>query len=198
MAKRITQAEIAMEYFTTHPNQKIHHSQCVDWLTDEYRKRTGKPFADPDRQIRTLAQKGKLKKLDKGFYEYDPDFVANPRLEDFTQAEKEIIFKKDNYRCVMCARGPREGVEIHADHIRPKDLGGEATIENGQTLCAKHNFLKKNLNQTETGKKMFIHLYELSQSEGNTEMTAFCERILEVFDEYGVNDHIEWTQSSLF
>ncbi|WP_408648712.1 hypothetical protein [Tumidithrix elongata] len=37
--------------------------------------------------------------------------------------------------------------------MKPKDMGGLATIENGQTLCSQHNFLKKNLRQTETGKK---------------------------------------------
>jgi 5-methylcytosine-specific restriction endonuclease McrA len=50
-------------------------------------------------------------------------------------------------------------------HIRPKDLGGEVIVENGQTLCSQHNFLKKNLKQTETGKKMHIHLYKLAEKE---------------------------------
>ncbi|MBI5133359.1 MAG: HNH endonuclease [Thaumarchaeota archaeon] len=39
---------------------------------------------------------------------------------------------------VVCARGISDGVEIHADHIKPKDLGGNAEIINGQTLCARH------------------------------------------------------------
>ena len=43
--------------------------------------------------------------------------------------------------------GKKDGVELHIDHIKPKDFGGEATIENGQTLCAQHNFIKKNLKQ---------------------------------------------------
>lgn len=47
-------------------------------------------------------------------------------------------------------------VHLHVDHIKPKDQGGEATIENGQTLCSIHNFQKKNYNQTETGKKCLL------------------------------------------
>ena len=47
----------------------------------------------------------------------------------------------------------QDGVELQVDHIKPKDKGGKATFENGQTLCATHNFRKKNYRQTETGKK---------------------------------------------
>ena len=68
-------------------------------------KRTGKVFRDPDRAIRKLSQEGQLIKINKGVYKYDPDFVHNRELEDFTPAQKEEIFKRDNYRCVICGRG---------------------------------------------------------------------------------------------
>ena len=58
--EEITQADLVMEYFTSHPNRDIPHSEIVPWLTSEYEKRNGKPFADPDRQIRMLSQKGFL------------------------------------------------------------------------------------------------------------------------------------------
>ena len=160
MTKKITQTELVMEYFMTHPNRDIEHPEVVDWLTKEYQERTGRTFRDPDRAIRKLAQAGKLIKIRKGVYKYDPDLITNPELEDFTPAQREQIFKRDNYRCVMCGKGRHDGIEIQADHIQPKDLDGKAIIENAQTLCATHNFRKKNLKQTETGKKMFIHLYE--------------------------------------
>lgn len=192
MTNKITQVGLVMEYFMKNPNRPIAHPEVVDWLTSEYPKRTGKIFRDPDRAIRKLAQEGKLVKLGKGLYKYDPNLVTNPELEDFTSAQKQRIFKRDNYRCVICGKGQCDGVEIHADHIKPKDLGGRATIENGQTLCATHNFRKKNYKQTETGKKMFIRLYEFSKSEGDRETEEFCRYILEVFEEYKVNDHIDW------
>ena len=97
-------------------------------------------FRDPDRAIRKLAQQGKLIKVRKGVYKYDPDLITNPELEDFTPAQRKQIFERDNYRCVICGKGQRDGVEIQADHIIPKDLGGKATIENGQTLCALSQF----------------------------------------------------------
>lgn len=192
MTQKITQIGLIMEYFMKHPNRAIEHPEVVDWATKEYQERTGKTFRDPDRAIRTLAQQGKLIKIEKGVYKYDPNFIANPELEDFTPAQREQIFKRDGYRCVVCGKGQRDGVEIQADHIKPKDFGGKAIIENGQTLCATHNFRKKNLKQTETGKKMFIRLYELSESVGDGEMRDFCRNILEVFEEHNMNDHVKW------
>jgi len=81
---------------------------------------------------------------------------------------------------------------LHVDHIKAKDLGGKATIENGQTLCAQHNFLKKNFKQIETGKKMFIRLYELAKVQKDKKLQKFYEEILGVFKDHNINGHIEW------
>jgi predicted restriction endonuclease len=194
MNDKITQAAIIMEFFQNHPNQDIEHPKVVDWAVSEWKKRTGAVFRDPDRQIRQLAQSGKLQKIDKGVYRYDPDFVINRELEDFTQAQKNEILERDGYRCVICGKGRAEGVELHIDHIKPKDFGGKAVVENGQTLCAQHNFMKKNFKQTETGKKMFIRLYELAKSQNNEELKTFCTEVLEVFERNGINGHIVWTR----
>jgi hypothetical protein len=192
MKKQISQLEILKEYFLNNPLRDIPHPEVVDWAVEEYRKRTGKVFRDPDRGIRSLSQKGFLIKISKGVYRYDPKYVHNRNLEDFTDAQKREILKRDNYKCVICGKGYAEGVELHVDHIKPKDFGGEATIENGQTLCAQHNFLKKNFRQTETGKKMFIRLYDLAKSQKNEMLLKFCTEILEVFEKNGINGHIEW------
>lgn len=190
--QEISQKELVMAYFEQHPNRDISHPEIVDWVTTEYEQRTGKKFRDPDRQIRALAQQGWLIKVAKGIYCYDPKHIVLRELEDFTLQQKEEIFKRDGYRCVMCGLGRADGVEIHADHIKPKDLGGKAEVINGQTLCATHNFRKKNYQQTETGKKMFIRLYETAKEIGDIETAAFCSQILEVFERNGVNGHIEW------
>jgi hypothetical protein len=187
-----SQESILLEYFLKHPNESIKHPEVVDWAIAEYKARTGKIFRDPDRGIRKMHQQGLLIKEGKGIYKYDPDFVEKRHLEDFTPVLKERIFKRDNYRCVVCGRGKAEGAELHADHIRPKDFGGKATFENGQTLCSQHNFLKKNLKQTETGKKLFIRLYELAKTEDDDKLIKFCTEILEVFERNNINGHIEW------
>ena len=139
-----------------------------------------------------LSQRGFLIKIGKGVYKYDPSFVKHKTLEDFTPEQKKTILERDNFRCVICGRGELDGIELHIDHIKPKDLGGQATIENGQTLCAQHNYKKKNYKQTETGKKMFIRLYELAKSLNDTEMLSFCIQVLEVFEKNNINGHIEW------
>ncbi len=190
MAKSVR--DLILEYFHAHPLEDLEHGPVVDWVTEQWLKEHDTPPRDPWRSIRALHQKGELIKVAKGVYRYDPDAVYERELEDFTPAQREAIFKRDNYRCVICGLGRRDGVEIHADHIIPKDRGGAADISNGQTLCAKHNFRKKNYKQTETGKKMFVHLYDLAKKVGDKETEAFCRSILETFEEYGVNDHIEW------
>jgi predicted restriction endonuclease len=193
MAKQpLSQMDLVKEYFTKHPNKNIEHPEIVDWVVAEWNKRTGKVFRDPDRAIRSLSQKGFLIKVAKGIYKYDPKHAQNKKQENFTAAQKIIILERDKYKCVVCGKGKREGTELHVDHIIPKDKGGKAVIENGQTLCSQHNFLKKNLNQTETAKMMFIHLYELTKANGEVTLNKFAVDILKVFEKYGINGHIDW------
>jgi hypothetical protein len=188
----LVQSDLLVEFFKKNPNRDIKHPEVVDWVVSTYKKRTGKVFRDPDRSIRHMAQSGFLIKIAKGIYKYDPEKVHKRQLQDFTAAQKEIILKRDGYKCVICGRGKRDGIELHVDHIKPKDFGGEATIENGQTLCSQHNFIKKNLKQTETGKKMFIRLYELAKSESNEELKKFCMDVLETYEKHNINGHIVW------
>ena len=190
--KKITQAEIIMEFFQKNPKRNIQHPEIVDWVTVEYKKRTGKVFRDPDRQIRQLHQKGFLIKISKGVYKYDSEFIKTRELEDFSEEQKQQILKRDGFRCVICGKGLQDGIELQVDHIKPKDKGGKATIKNGQTLCAMHNFRKKNYKQTETGKKMFIRLYEAAKAIGDNETMNFCAQILEVFEKNNINGHIVW------
>lgn len=186
------QKDLIVEFFNANPNRDISHPEVVDWVVTEYKKRTGETFRDPDRNIRSLSQEGFLIKVKKGVYRYDPDFVVKRDLEDFTPEQKKQIMQRDGYKCVICGKGIKDGVELQVDHIKPKDLDGKAIVENGQTLCAKHNFRKKNLGQTEMGKKMFIRLYELSKSIGDVETMNFCTQILEVFEKNDVDGHIVW------
>ena len=186
------QKDLIIEFFKKNPNRGIKHPEVVDWVVATYKKGTGNVFRDPDRAIRQLSQRGFLIKIAKGIYKYDPQKAHKRKLEDFTAAQKEAILKRDDYKCVICGRGKKDGVDLHIDHIKPKDFGGEATIENGQTLCSQHNFIKKNLKQTETGKKMFIRLYELAKTEGNNDLKEFCADVLETYEKYGINGHIIW------
>lgn len=188
----VSQEQILREYFLKNPKKSIAHHDSVGWCINEYKKRTGKVFADPDRGIRKLHQEGFLIKEAKGVYRYDPDFVEKRDLEDFKPEIKKQIFERDCYKCVICGKGKADGMEIQADHILPKDKGGRATLENGQTLCSKHNFLKKNFSQTEFAKRVFIKLYEVSVSLKNQEMINFSKEVLISFEKYHIDDQIKW------
>ncbi|HGJ66511.1 TPA: HNH endonuclease [bacterium] len=189
MAKTIN--ELVMEYFKNHPLEELTHGQVVDWVTSEYLKEHDTPPRDPWREIRSLYQKGKLIQVRKGVYKYDPDYVKEVELFDFPPQIKEEIFKRDNYKCVVCGRGKEDGVEICADHKKPKDKGGKNTLENGQTLCMEHNLLKKNYSRTEAGKKYFIQLYDDAVANDDEKMIKFCKDIFDLYDKHGINGHIE-------
>ncbi len=99
--------------------------------------------------------------------------------------------KRDNYKCVVCGRGRKEGVEIVADHIKPKDKGGTNDINNGQTLCTKHNLLKKNYSQTETGKRYFIKIYKKAVKNNDKKMIEFCKCVFDCYEQHEINGYIK-------
>lgn len=192
---KTSQTEFVKNWFANHPNEDILHKVSKKALEDGWMELTGKRFEDSDRTIRQLGQDKYLIRIKKGVYRYDPSSVHQRNLEDFSEADKKIILKRDGFKCVICGLGRHNGVDLQVDHIKPKELGGEAVVVNGQTLCASHNYIKKIASQTETGKKMFIRLLGLAQNSGDPngeELISFCEDILAVFEKHGINGHIEW------
>lgn len=188
----MTITDLIKAYFMARPYEDLRHGPVVDYVEEEYLKIHGRKPRDPWRNIRRLYEQGFLIKVQNGVYRYDPDAVTQQTFEDFTPQQKREILERDEYKCVICGHGEKEGVALHVDHIRPRSLGGRATIENGQTLCARHNFYKKNLNQTETAKRMTIRLYEAAKAEGEREVMDFCTDVLNLYEKHGINDHIEW------
>lgn len=188
--KRKSIGDLVLEYFKKHPKQNLSHGPVVDWVEEQHVKLHGTKPRDTWRQIRKFHQDGLLIKVKKGVYRYDPDYIKKRELHDFPADIKEAIFKRDGYRCVVCGRGRKDGVEICADHIKSKDKGGINTIGNGQTLCMEHNLMKKNYSQTEAGKKYFIRLYEHAVGLGDDRMIKFCKQIFDVYNDKGVNSHI--------
>lgn len=130
-------------------------------------------------------------KVRKGVYRYEPDHIKEAELFDFPTNIKAAIFQRDNYRCVACGRGRAEGVELCADHIKPKDKGGDNSVGNGQTLCMEHNLIKKNYSQTEAGKRYFMRIYEQAVAKGDQNMIRFCKDVFDVYDKHKINGHIK-------
>jgi len=189
MAKTIS--DLIFEYFKNHPNQEIEHGPVVDWVRKQYLKEHDTPPRDPWRGIRQLHEEGKLIKVKKGVYKYNPEDQYNIKLWDFSVKVKKAILKRDGYRCVVCGRGEKDGVDLVIDHIKPKDKGGTNDISNGQTLCMEHNLMKKDYSQTEAGKRYFIKIYEKAIQNNDLRMIDFCKSVFNVYDKFGINGHIK-------
>jgi len=185
-----TVSDLVMEYFRAHPKQDLKHGPVVDWVEEQYLKLYRKKPRDTWRAIRRLYQEGKLIKVKKGIYRYDPEYVRDVSLLDFPPDVKEEIFQRDNYRCVICGLGRENGVEICADHKRPLDQGGTNTVDNGQTLCTQHNLMKKTYSQTEAGKRYFIKMYEEALKMGDKKMIEFCQDVFNAYNKHKINAHI--------
>lgn len=113
-----TVTKLITEYFYDHPNVNLKYGPVVDWVIEQWLKSHSAPPRDPWRAIRALHQKGFLIEVRKGVYRYDPRAVKKRELEDFTPEQKEEIFRRGNYRCVICGRGRHNGYEIPADISR--------------------------------------------------------------------------------
>jgi 5-methylcytosine-specific restriction endonuclease McrA len=183
--------DLVLEYFKKNPKKDLPHGPVVDWVSEQYLKYNDHPPRDPWRTIRQLHQEGILIKVKKGVYRYDPDKIKEKEIFDFPPEVKQKIFERDNYKCVVCGRGPKDGVEICADHKIPRDRGGDNSLENGQTLCMEHNLIKKNYSQTEAGKRYFIKIYETAVKNNDERMIKFCKEIFDVYDKNNINGHIE-------
>jgi hypothetical protein len=194
--KKISQIEFVRSYFMQRPLVVISHAQAKADLETAYLTVMGKRLEDSDRAIRKLFGDGFLQKVAKGQYMYDPETSGKKEFNEFTQAEKDQILKRDGYKCVVCGLGRENGLDLHIDHIKPRSAGGQGIIENGQVLCAPHNFIKKNLSQTETGKKGFIRLLELVRSAPDdpmaSQLESFLIDVLSVYDKHGIDSHIVW------
>lgn len=181
----MNQTDLLMEYFRKHLKKDIPHPEIVDWATAEWNKRNKTVFRDPDRAIRKLHQSGILIKVHKGIYRYDPEFVKRREdLEDFDQKTKEAILKRDNYTCILCYKGKREGVDLHVDHIIPKDLGGKATLDNGQTLCSACNILKKRYGVNDLLEKYSEKMLKIAKKSHDNLMIALFEDIKRVLEKH--------------
>lgn len=50
---------------------------------------------------------------------------------------RNAVFTRDNYRCVCCGRGIKEGAILHAHHLIYRSLGGTDRMKNLVTVCER-------------------------------------------------------------
>ena len=80
-------------------------------------------------------------------------------------------------------------MELHVDHIVPRDKGGKATIDNGQILCSEHNIFKDNYGQMVFGKRIFIRMRDRAKELNDRLMENFCNDILKVYKKHGIDEN---------
>lgn len=56
-----------------------------------------------------------------------------------TQSMRYDVLKRDGFKCVLCGRGAKDGVELQVDHILPVSKGGKTLMSNLRTLCSDCN-----------------------------------------------------------
>lgn len=65
--------------------------------------------------------------------------IENQRKSTVDFELREIVIERDKNTCRYCGKRLIEGSEIHIDHIHPSSKGGETTLENLATACARCN-----------------------------------------------------------
>ena len=170
------------EFFEKHPNEEIEHGKVVDYVFEHIPK-----ARDPWRAIRKLYQEGWLIQVRKGVYKRIPGYKGHNVLAPFSSEVKEKIFKKDNYKCVLCGNGKHNGYEIHADHIIPQAKGGKSTVENGQTLCSEHNLMKKRYGTVDFLGKYSKRMIERAKKFKDEKTEEMFKEILETLKKHGLS-----------
>lgn len=69
----------------------------------------------------------------------------NPRSINYRT--RFIVMRRDGFQCKICGASPAKdsNVILHIDHIIPCAKGGDANLDNLQTLCSKCNLGKSDL-----------------------------------------------------
>lgn len=196
-SRKPSQEAFVYSWFKKHPNRSIPHSESKSAIETSYQRLYGDRLEDSDRAIRKLGQEGKLIRDAKGVYRYDPTHRPKKSAAHGFDAETRAkILRRDGYRCVVCGRGTSDGVELHVDHRIPQDKGGKGTLSNGQTLCGAHNYRKKNLDQTQFGKKLFLEWSKQlnalrNPTEEQKRLRAFCKEVLALYRKHSIDEESE-------
>ena len=88
----------------------------------------------------------KHKKGDVEFEKSIKDAIFKLRTRNINERDRLKIFKRENYRCVICGKSPvtHQKITLHIDHIKPFSREGDNSLENLRTLCDKCNLAKGN------------------------------------------------------
>lgn len=177
--KKLTITSIIKDFFEENLNIDLTQEKIVHHVWTKIPK-----AMDPWRTVRKLYQEGWLIQVKKGVYRRDPNYNGKNNTDLFTKKIKDEIFKRDEYKCVICGNGLHNGYDIHVDHIRPQAKGGKSDLENGQILCSEHNILKKRYGTVEFLDKYCDKMISKSKNYKDKKTEKMFFEIKEVLKKY--------------
>ena len=180
-----TQVQQIFSYFKKNPNRDIPCTEVAEWADNIHRKKTGK-FLSPSRSgsvMRALYSAGKIIRIAKGVYRYNPNPPTEPKKQ-FTAKQKKEIYGRDGHQCVLCGLGKRDDVQIRAALIYPLAMGGKHTTENAFTLCVKHYIAKQKTGGIgiDMALEFFVETYEKALKSGDQKTQQFCESMFGAYE----------------
>lgn len=101
-----------------------------------------------------------------------PKLLGNGAMQRAPSPKHRMrIIKRDEYKCRVCGRSPRDHVdiELHVHHIRPWAMGGVTEDSNLMTLCHTcHNGIDPHFD---------VSLYQLLTKESSSRGAMYMERL---------------------
>lgn len=81
---------------------------------------------------------------------FTADAMERERIKKEREMERRLlssslrydILKRDDFKCTICGRSAKDGIQLHVDHILPVAKGGKTVPENLRTLCNDCNLGK--------------------------------------------------------
>lgn len=81
---------------------------------------------------------------------FTTDAMERERIKKEREMERRLlssslrydILKRDDFKCTICGRSAKDGIQLHVDHIIPVAKGGKTVPENLRTLCSDCNLGK--------------------------------------------------------
>ena len=183
MDKQPSQANYIMAYFMQRPKQALAYDDWTDELASEYKSLTGNTARHFRSIVRRLSGEGKLLKVKNGVYMYDPDFSPAPQLPKFTAAQRRQIKERDEYQCVFCGMGRREGFTLYVGFLFCDKPDRASDISNGVTFCSRHRL--SNVGSIKDLISMQLsQLNELIQREHQHDISGLIKEYVEIYKRY--------------
>jgi predicted restriction endonuclease len=184
--KKITQVGCTLEILIQNENIELTTQEITSEAASLYNERTSEIYAEmTGRHVRGLREKGFIQTTKKGVFKFTGKFTDS-KSNPFSKKIRDQILARDKFTCVLCGATKIGGANLTADHIKPQDKDGEATVDNGQCLCTQCENRKANYGVMEFGSKMFKKYLKLAEKEKDKKSIEFFKEILSIFKKHKI------------